>query len=219
MESGPSKIVEFVVYWLLPPASREEVLGDMRERNHGSAFYLVEAAHTIPSVVYSRVRRTTDAVLTLAAAISMYTAFVTAARWLNPDLLFRDYGFARLTIPPAIFLVVIMLADAYANPNKRWMLKPVFGPTLGFALAYAAGLNHHLRIPTPVMAWGCALSVVLVSTLRLIFLPVADRPQAARIPAFWQKSELLPPAFNLKNLLLPGAILLAIILCLLIFRA
>jgi len=63
MESGPSKIVEALVHWLLPPACREEVLGEMRERNGSSAQYLIEATCTVPSVIYSRIRRTTDAVL------------------------------------------------------------------------------------------------------------------------------------------------------------
>lgn len=57
MESNPSKIAEALVYWLLPPACREEVLGDMRERNQSSVQYLVEATCTVPSVIYSRIRR------------------------------------------------------------------------------------------------------------------------------------------------------------------
>ena len=132
MESGPSKIAEALVYWLLPPACREEVLGDMRERNQNSAQYLVEASYTVPSVIYSRIRRTADAVVTLMAAVAVYMAFVMAARWIDPELLFREYGFTRIAIPPAIFLVAILLADAYSDPKKRWPLKPLFGPTLGW---------------------------------------------------------------------------------------
>ena len=46
MESGPSKISEAIAWWLVPPACREEVLGDLRERNQRSARYLLEAART-----------------------------------------------------------------------------------------------------------------------------------------------------------------------------
>jgi hypothetical protein len=219
MESGPSKIAEALVYWLLPPACREEVLGDMRERNPSSAQYLVEATCTVPSVIYSRIRRTTDAVLTLMVAVSMYTALVVSAWWLDPELLFREYGFARVAIPPAIFLVTIILADAYSDPKKRWTLKPLFGPILGLALTYAVELNHRWALPTSVLAWGGALSVLLVSTLRLTFPPVTERPRAAKIPAFWQKLELSPPSFSLKSALLPCGVLLAIILYLVIRRA
>jgi len=218
MESGPSKIAEAVVYWLLPPACREEVLGDMRERNQNSAQYLVEATSTVPSVVYSRIRRTTDAVVTFIAAVSMYAAFVMSAWWLDPELLFRGNGFARLAIPPAIFLAVIMLSDAYSDPKKRWPLKPLFGPTLGFALTSALELSRQWAPLASVLAWGGAVSVLLASTLRLTFLPVTERPQTAKIPAFWQKLELSPSSFNLNSALLPCAVLLAIVLYLLISR-
>lgn len=218
MESGPSKIAETLVYWLLPPACREEVLGDMRERNQSSAQYLIEATCTVPSVVYSRIRRTTDAVLALIEAVSLYTAFVISAWWLDHELLFRDRGFARLAVPPAIFLAAIILVDAYSDPKKRWPLKALFGPILGFALTYAVELNHRWALPMPVLAWGGALSVLIVSTLRVTFPPVTESPQAAKIPAFWQKLELSPPSFSLRSALLPCVVLLAIILYLLISR-
>lgn len=218
MESGPSKIAESLVYWLLPPACREEVLGDMRERNQNSAQYLVEATCTVPSVIYSRILRTTDAAVTLFMAVSMYTAFVMSAWWLDPDLLSSENGFARVAIPPAIFLAAIILSDAYSDPKKRWPLKPLFGPALGFALTSALELNHRWALPASVLASGGALSVLLASTLRLTFPPLTERPQTAKIPAFWQNLELSMPSFSLKNALLPCAVLLAIVLYLLISR-
>jgi hypothetical protein len=222
MESGPSQITkviaEALIYWLLPPACREEILGDMRERNQSSARYLMEAISTVPSVIYSRIRRTTDPVVALMEALSIYTAFVMSARWLDHELLFREYGFARLAIPPVIFLTTIILADAYSIPTKRRPLKPLFGPTLGLAVTYAAGLNQQWALPMPVLAWGGAASVLLVSALRLIFPPVTERPQVAEIPAFWRKLELSAPSFSFKNVLLPCAVLL-FLLCLLMGRA
>ena len=216
MESGPSKIAEKLVYWLLPPACREEILGDMRERNRSTADYLAEATSAVPSVICSRIRRTTDAVLSLMLAVSIYTAFVMCARWRAAEMLSDAFGYARLAIPPAIFLVAIILADAYSDPKKRWALKPLLGPVLGLVFTYAAELNSRWALPAPVLAWGGAVSVLLVSTLRLIFPPVTERPQAAKIPAFWQKLELVPPSFSLKSALLPCAVLLAMILYLII---
>lgn len=217
MESGPSKIAEALVYWLLP-SCREEVLGDMRERNHTLAQYLVEATSTVPCVIASRIRRTTDAVLALMEAVSMYTAFVMGAWWPDHALLFREYGFARLAIPPAMFLVAIILADAYSNPKRRWPLKPLLGPILGLAATYAVELDHRWALAPSVLAWGCAISVLVVSMLRLMFPPVTERPQAAKVPAHWQKLELVPPSLSLKGALLPCVVLLAVILYLLIGR-
>lgn len=218
MESGPSQIAEALVYWLLPPACREEILGDMRERNHTLPQYLLEATSTVPCVIASRIHRTTDAVVALMEAVSMYTAFVMAAWWLDHELLFREYGFARLAIPPAIFLAAIILSDAYSNPTKRRPLKALFGPILGLAVTYAVELDHRWALATSVLAWGGAVSVLVVSMLRLIFPPVIDRPQAAKIPAFWRKPELVPLSLSLKGALVPCVVLLVVILYLLVGR-
>ena len=48
MESGPSKVAETIAGWLIPPACREEILGDMRERYQSGLRYFLEAAHVIP---------------------------------------------------------------------------------------------------------------------------------------------------------------------------
>lgn len=212
MESGPPKIIEAFVYWLVPPACREEVLGDMRERNQNVAQYLIEAACTVPLVIYSRIRRTTDALVALMEVLSTYTAFVVAAWWLDHAMLLNDDSFARLALPPLIFLVTIMLADAYSNPAKRWPLKPLFGPILGFAFTYAVEMIHHWALPASVLSWGGAMSVLLLSMLRLTFPPVTERLQAAKIPAFWQKLELVPPSLSLRGALLPCALVLLVVL-------
>jgi hypothetical protein len=216
MESGPSKIIEALVAWLIPPAVREEVLGDLRERNETPVRYLLEASFTIPCVIYSRIRRTTDAVVALMQLVSMYTAFVMAASWLDRALLFDERGFLRLAIPPVIALAVLMLADAYSNPKRRWPLKPVFGVILamGVALGCEAWLDRW-SLPGDVLAWGSGMSALLVSTLRLMFPPITERPHAAHSPAFWQKLELSPLALKIKDAILPGAILLVLIFYLL----
>ena len=214
MASGPSKIAEAIVYWLVPPPSREDVLGDMRERNETSRRYLIEASCTVPSIIYSRIRRTTDSLLTLFMAVSMYTAFVVVAWWVDPGLLFRQNGFARLAIPPVIILMAIVFADVYSNPRNRSPLKPFLGPILGLALTSVIQLNHLWAISASVLAWGGALSVLLASTLRLTFPPVNERLQTAKIPTFWQKLELLQPSF--KERTVPYVVAVAVFLYVLI---
>jgi hypothetical protein len=211
MESG-FKIVEAILYRLLPPACREEILGDMRERNPASAQLLMEAVTTVPSVIYSRILRTTDAAVALMEAVFLYTAFVLSAWRLNHEQFIRQYGFVRLAIPPAIFMAAIVLGDAYSDPKKRWPLKPLLAPTLGFALAGLVELNHRWALPVSVLAWGGALGYLFVSTLRVIFPPIAERPQTIKVPLFWQKLELSGPSFILLSVLLPCAVLLVIYL-------
>jgi hypothetical protein len=216
MESGPPKIIETLLGWLIPPASREEVLGDLRERYENPARYLAEAVHAVPCVIYSRMRRTTDPVVALMQGVSMYTAFVMAASWRDRALLLDERGFLRLAIPPCVALVTLMIADAYSNPKRRWPLKPLFGAILavGAALACEAYLDRW-GLPVDVLEWGGAMSALLVSTIRLMFPPITDRPQAANMPAFWQKLELSPLALRLRDALVPAAILLVLIFYLL----
>jgi hypothetical protein len=217
MESGPSKVAETIAGYLLPPACREEILGDMRERYRSRFGYFLEALHEVPCVIYSRICRTTDAVVALMEAASMYTAFVIAAKCVDVTLLSAQSGFARLAIPPMVVLAVMSVADAYSDPQRRRPLRPLFAPTLGFAVAYFEQLMYRQwSLPMSVFAWGSGTGLLLVSTLRLIFPPIADRPQAANVPAFWQKLELATLSLNPRSALVPCGILLAVLLYLLV---
>lgn len=61
MHSAPPKTAERIVGFLIPPASREEVLGDLYERCTSSGQYILDALLVLPRVILSRIRRTTDA--------------------------------------------------------------------------------------------------------------------------------------------------------------
>jgi hypothetical protein len=219
MESSPSpivrKIIESAAWWLIPPACREEVLGDLRERDHGSVQYFFDAATAIPCVIYSRIRRTTDAVLAVVEAASMYTMVVLAAWWLDRSVLLDRWGYVRLAIPPAIILIVTILSDAYGDPLKRG-LHPALAPLRGFWLAFLVQLNllrlSHWGLPGSVFGVGVALAWLTVATLRIVFTPVPDRPRTVNYPPFWQKLELHPISSRIADVLLPSAIVVATIL-------
>ena len=219
MESGPSKVAETLAGYLLPPACREEILGDMRERYRSPLGYFVDALQVIPCAIYSRICRMTDAVIALMEVVSMYSAFVLAARWVDPTLISARSGLARLAIPPVVVLVVLSVADAYSTPQRRWPLKPLFAPILGFTVTYIEqSIHRQWALPTSVFALGSGTSLLFVATIRLAFPPITDRPHAANVPAFWQKLEPAPLSFSSKNALVPCAILLIVILYLLGIR-
>src|SRR5258708_38031464 len=111
---------------------------------------------TVPLVILSRIRRTTDPVVFLMEAIVLYSSYLAAASFLDQSLLTDALGFFRLGLPAAISLLVLMLADAYANPRNRSPLKPMLGAALGVAFAWfsqavlVAG-NACFALPRPVM--------------------------------------------------------------------
>jgi hypothetical protein len=147
----------------------------------------------------------------------MYTAFVISARCVDVTPLSAKSGFARLAIPPMVVLAVMSVADAYSDPQRHWPLRPLFAPTIGFAVAYIEqSMYRQWSLPISVFAWGSGLGLLLVSTLRLIFPPIADRPQAANVSAFWQKLELAPLSLSPRSALVSCGILLAVILYLLV---
>jgi len=189
--ASPPEVIVRAVGWLIPPAAREATLGDLHEISGGTAAFLGAAFVTIPFVVWSRVLRTSDAVVRLMEAMTLYTSFVLAGRWLEPAILYDPSGFARLAIPPGVVLLTLMLADAYSDPKKRPPLRPIFGPVLGMALAYASqAATGSWALPHILLWYAGGMGIVLVSTLRMTIPPIADRPQLARIPAHWQKLDL-----------------------------
>lgn len=212
MEPGPSEIMEAIVGCLLPPACREEVMGDLRERHQRSASWLAEAMHVVPAVIYSRICRTMDAVVTLMMLLGMFTAFVFAAWSIGRELLFDDRGFIRLMIPSAICIAVIVLGDAYSDTQNRRALKPLFGPLVGLVVAgISQSVLAQWALPPLIWVWGSGISLLLLSILRITFPPIADQPQAARVPAFWQKLEIAGPPLSVRTALLSFAVVLLIL--------
>ena len=187
--AAPPKAIEMLVALLLPPACREHVLGDLRERCTGAWQYTAEAICTVPLVIVSRIRRTTDAVVLFMEAGVLYSTFVAAAWLQDPGFIADERGLVRLAIPPAIVLAALMLIDAYADPRKRSPLKPI----LGAALAIGFGLLSQ-ALPQKIMIAASSAGILLISTFRVLFPPVADRPQGVNVPARWQKQTLEPLA-------------------------
>ena len=187
MKPAPSKLVEAVVGFLIPPACREYVLGDLHERYTAPSQYILEAARTVPLVIMSRIRRTTDAPVLLMEAFALYMSFL-AAPWFfhQMSFLYEEDGLLRLAIPTAVALVALILGDAYANRAKRSRLQPIQDSAfcLGAAFLSEAALSAadpDLIVPRWIMISGACMSLLLVSTLRMLFPPDDKRPRGATV--------------------------------------
>ena len=187
-QSGPPKAATVIIGFLIPPACREEVLGDLQERYTSHAQYIWDALSTVPLVIMSRVRRTADPLLVLMQAFVLYLSFVGAAWYHDQTFLHEQSGLLRLGIPSAVALLGIILQEAYAMPGKRYPLKPLRGPILGLGAASLAQAG----IPLWIMLYGSALSLLLTTAVRLLFPPMGDHPLGANVPAHWLKQTAEP---------------------------
>ena len=183
-------MIEKLVGIFIPPACREEVLGDMRERNEGVQLFIYDALRTVPFVIVSRIRRTTDSVVLLMEAFCCYVSFLAVALVAQPSMIATEEGLLRLAIPGAIALLVLVIADAYANPRKKSVLRPVLAVALAFACVFLVHVVYPL-LPGMMLAVGSGMSMMLLLVMRMLFPPLADRPQQAQGPSFWEKQEVV----------------------------
>ena len=153
MPSVPPPL-EAIVGMLLPPACREEVLGDLCERFTGPGQYIGSALCVIPWVILSRIRRTTDVLLLATEALLIYGSFLVAAWYTDRALLMSEGGLLRLAIPTAIQLAGLMLHRAWGF-ELRSSMTLFQGAIIGISIAFSAS--------------GTFASVLLVSVAEIAF--------------------------------------------------
>jgi hypothetical protein len=192
MPSAPPEIIEKALSLLIPPACREEVLGDLYERCTSSSQYIGESLRVIPMVIFSRIRRTADTQVLLMQATALYVSFMATAWYQGQTSLFADSGFLRLAIPPAWVVLGFVVDDAYASPGKRSNFKQTRGPVLGLGFAYLSQLAlstgyRSLALPKLTMFYGSAVGLLFAIAVKSLFPAIIDRQAGAGAPALWLK--------------------------------
>ena len=183
MHSGPSKLAEALAAILTPPDCREEVLGDLHERYRSSTGYWLDVLSTLPLVILSRIRRTTDAQAMVMQAAAVYTSFLVPAWLFQPSLAREAWGLVFLTIPVAAALLGIALDDVYSiseNGQTPSLLRgPLFGMTMALWSQIVLRTNVlDVAISPRVTVYGCALGLLLSCAARLLFPPIAQSRRA-----------------------------------------
>jgi len=114
METRPPALIEKVVRVLVPPASREAVLGDLYERYRSPLQYAGEAARIIPYLIFSQIRRNSNVPMLGIAGFSLFVGFggfqvngppTDVPRWL------------RAAVPLIAALASLTLRDAYRGES------------------------------------------------------------------------------------------------------
>jgi hypothetical protein len=155
VEARPPALIDRVVRFLIPPAAREAVLGDLWERYRSPLQYAGEAARIIPYLIFSQIRRNSNAPMLGVAAFSLLIGFggivgpnvpaIGVPRWL------------RAAIPIIAALVGLLLRDAYRGtqpPARRAAFDVItvvvcvlFSQAVLAALISGAGLSPDWTVP------------------------------------------------------------------------
>lgn len=129
MEAGPPEVAERIVRWLLPPASREHVLGDLHERYESPRRFVLEGLKTLPFVIASRLRRTVNP--GLSAFLALYFWF--GVFW-GPQ---QTHWFVA-AIPALASVASLALRDVYRVPTALTAYRSAAGDVIVAALAVLA---------------------------------------------------------------------------------
>src|SRR4051812_4782513 len=70
--------LEAIVKYLFPSATREHVLGDLRERFRSPVAFVFGAAATLPYVLWGQAHRNVDPGLTLVEASALIASFLVS---------------------------------------------------------------------------------------------------------------------------------------------
>jgi hypothetical protein len=103
----PPKFLESLVRRLLPPAVREQVLGDLHERYESPLKYIADAASVVPAAIFGQLRRSTPIPVRVLEALIIYGSVFVAGRLLSALM-------SELYVPPgasqAAHLTMIAMA-------------------------------------------------------------------------------------------------------------
>jgi len=185
MTTYPPQFAEDLVASLLPPACREEVLGDLFESCRSPMEYGLSALAVIPRVIFSQVRRNTDSFVFLLTACALAYSFLAGSARMSPGL---SHPLLRLGIPSAAALLCLLLCNGFAPAEERRLHAVTFDIVIAMAAAALTqlvllALQRGLMLPGWWPSEGTALSWIAIIVLRALFPPGVKVP-----PAHWSLS-------------------------------
>lgn len=167
METRPPALVDAIVRALIPPACRESVIGDLWERYTTPGRYLGDAIRTLPFLVVSRLRRTTNASMSAVVFLMLYASFQQSVlRWPSG------------AVPAAAVLLTFLLRDVYRDaaitPARRTLGDAIGIVTAAFISQLALAW---LRPELMLGRWGVAVGGI-TCTLLLYARFMTPQPEA-----------------------------------------
>jgi hypothetical protein len=164
METRPPALIDAAVRLLIPPACREHVVGDLWERYSSPWQYVVDAARTLPFVVASQMRRTSDLLLLVMHVLPAFLLF--GGLRTGPDVV-DPAGWLRAAVPTIAVAIALVLRDAYRSPTPRSLRHATVDATVAVACALlsqcalALAAPHFLLTPRAMFGGSAGTGVML----------------------------------------------------------
>jgi hypothetical protein len=184
MMAHPPELAENVVGLFLPPACREEVLGDLCERYENVLQYALGAVTVVPRVILSQIRRNTGAWIFLLTTCSI--CYSVAAGVVSLSLEGDPSALLRLAIPviPAVLILLVCNGFASLEDRRRRAITLDITAAMGVAaltqLILLGALRSDLMLPRWCPSEGSVLAWLFIILLRAIFPPGTKLPPIRR---------------------------------------
>lgn len=161
MEARPPALADAIVRALIPPACREAVIGDLWERYTSPRAYLFEALRALPFLVFSRIKRTTNATM---LAITFFMLLASFGRMGQP--------WPSAAIPALAVLIAFVMRDVYRNHSTAPLRRVTGDAVVVVALALLsqavlAGVRPDLVLAPSQALIGAGMCLCLL-TARLV---------------------------------------------------
>ena len=176
MHSRPPAVIENMVRLLVPPASREHVMGDLSERYRSPRQYLMDAFQSLPLIIASQVRRTSNPGRLGVVAVTLFGLLNAKAH----------HSWLVAALPTLLATAALILRDAYRTPSptpftatKSRLAAVDVAAAAGCMLlwqAFAALFAPQWLLPTRALSVGLPIFCVLLFFVRL------QAPQATSWP-------------------------------------
>ena len=177
MMAHPPEVAEDLVGWFLPPACREEVLGDLWESWKNPVQYAISALAVVPRVIFSQIRRNTDAWIFLLTTCGI--CYSVAAGVVDLSLESDPNALLRLAIPAVPAVLILLIRNGFASLEDRRRRAITLDITIAMGVAaltqliLLAAFRSDLMLARWCPSGGTVLAWLFVILLRAIFPPGA----------------------------------------------
>lgn len=184
MTTHPPELAENLVGWFLPPACREEVLGDLCEGYENTLQYAISAAAVAPRVILSQVRRNTAAWIFLLTTCGI--CYSVASGMVDLSLEGDPTALLRLAIPTVPAVLILLVRNGFAALEDRRRRAITLDVVIAMGIAALTQLillttsRPDLMLPRWCPSGGTVFAWLLIIVLRAIFPPGAKSPSAQR---------------------------------------